>query len=143
MFTLSVSELKEYAFLKGFDINFSDYFVVNNIADDLTDPLLHYVKNWQESNLVIPNEFNTYEYLHEATDVLESGENPLVHYLSVGIHEGRAPQLKEAMDDSSFFNIHTVLSNNSESKKEPEFKITLDQLSLYVQVLHQVLIHTL
>jgi glycosyltransferase involved in cell wall biosynthesis len=133
MLVINENELKEYAFLQGFDINFTDYCAVNDVRGDKVDPLLHYIKNWRKSNLVIPDEFNTYEYLHGAKDVLYSGENPLLHYLSVGIYEGRSPHLTEAMDKESFYNIHSILNCYIDDKKVPYFKLTVEELNVYIK----------
>lgn len=133
MFTLSASELKEYAFLQGFDINFSDYHTENNVQDISINPLIHYIQNWRKSNLVIPNEFNTFEYLHSAKDVLDSGENPLIHYLSVGMHEGRAPHLAGEMEDESFYSIHATLNNFDQAIEATYFELTGDQLNTYIK----------
>lgn len=132
MFFFNEKQLREYTFLKGFNIDFSEYLSANGIESECLDPLYHYVTNWRDRNLVIPNEFNTYEYLYGAEDVLTSNENPLLHYLTIGIHEGRSPQLFEEMDDESFYAIHDRLMKSDIDETAKTISLTRRQLDLYV-----------
>ncbi|MCP4061197.1 MAG: glycosyltransferase [Pseudoalteromonas sp.] len=132
MFVLTEKQLREYSVLRGFDIDFSEYVIANAIEGECPDPLYHYVTNWRDRNLVIPNEFNTYEYLYGAKDVLISNENPLLHYLTVGIHEGRSPQLFEEMGDDSFYAIHDSLMNSDIGETANIISLTRSQLDCYV-----------
>ncbi|WP_462169277.1 rhamnan synthesis F family protein [Pseudoalteromonas lipolytica] len=132
MYNLSIKELKEYAFLSGFNIDFTDYFVVNEIEAVEDNALVHYVKNWRLKNLIIPGEFNTFEYLYNAKDVLFSGENPLLHYLTVGIHEGREPELSYQMSDESYLEILEHLRELGSADNSELISLSEDQLKAYV-----------
>lgn len=87
--TLSEQEHKEYNILKKFDINWNSYYVINKIEDKSSDPILHYLKNWNKINLIIENEFDTFYYLEKYPDIKKANINPLIHYFRHGIKEGR------------------------------------------------------
>lgn len=86
---LSDREQEEYRIIRGFDIDWSSYFEINNISDYSGDPVIHYIKNWRTQNLVIQNVFDTGYYLDIYPDIKACSMNPLFHYLVYGMKNGR------------------------------------------------------
>jgi len=75
--------------LKKFDINWDNYFTINSIDINTTDPIMHYIHNWLKGNLLVNDFFNTFYYLDKYPDVKRANVNPLLHFLRKGKKEGR------------------------------------------------------
>jgi FMN phosphatase YigB (HAD superfamily)/glycosyltransferase involved in cell wall biosynthesis len=54
------------------------------------EPLLHYLANWQTCSFVSPV-FDIRGYLKRNPDIADANIEPFIHFLLVGIREGRAP----------------------------------------------------
>jgi len=85
----SIEEEREYNLIEKFDINWSDYYLINKIDDISMYPISHYINNWRTQNLIIDNFFDTYYYLNRYPDIKNANINPLIHYFMHGIKEGR------------------------------------------------------
>ncbi|QRZ21196.1 glycosyltransferase [Vibrio sp. sp1] len=133
---LKASEIKEYAILKGYDIDFKDYMFINGVLEQKTNPLLHYILNWRNGNLIIPGEFNTFEYLVQYRDVLLSGKNPLLHYLSLGIYEQREPYLKGgSISEEDYQNLLlSVKISDTWNQDEETHDLTESELELVTKI---------
>ena len=87
---LSKEEQEDYTTILSFELNWNNYFKINNISQrDFPDPISHYIKNYKNISLIIENIFDTEIYFELYPDIKESGLNPLIHYFKYGKNEGR------------------------------------------------------
>lgn len=93
--TLTPEQINEINFIENYQINFGGYFKANNLEEEKDSAVTHYVKNWKNNDLVIPNFFDTEFYLMAYPDIKDSGMNPLLHFVKHGQHEGRKGRLDE------------------------------------------------
>ncbi|QOP42662.1 glycosyltransferase [Sulfurimonas sediminis] len=86
---LSEEQKYEYHIIHTENIDFSEYFTLNQHPFVSEDPILDYIINWKKYDPVIANYFDTSFYFIAYPDVQSVGINPLVHYISAGKVEGR------------------------------------------------------
>lgn len=87
-FKLTRAEKKALKDIKKFNIDWKNFYSVNNIQSNL-DPSLYFVLNVKSMNLIVPNVLDVQFYLQKNPDVIIENINPLVHYLKYGIGENR------------------------------------------------------
>jgi len=88
--TLNDVQRYEYDIIESFSLDWSSYFEDNEINDSIIkDPITHYLCNYQNIEPFIDNVFDTRLYYELYPDIMNSGGNPLIHYLRHGKSEGR------------------------------------------------------
>lgn len=86
----SKEEQKDYDLISSFNLDWSKYYEDNQLPKIELDPILHYIRFWQDKDdLIVSNVFSTKYYLSSYQDVQEMKQNPLLHYLCHGKDEGR------------------------------------------------------
>ena len=70
-----------------------EYYKKNYLNDEDCDPINHYLSIGVKKGFNPNAFFDTNFYLNEHLDVKNSGENPFIHYMRIGIYEGRIPKI--------------------------------------------------
>lgn len=91
-YSMSDREMQQYCFIVQLGLNWDEYIKLNEVEPSDANGIVHYIKNWPLTNLIIPSLFNTHEYLFLNQDVLELAINPIEHYLRFGKTESRETQ---------------------------------------------------
>jgi hypothetical protein len=67
----------------------STYYAANNLKAIEIPPLIHYLSNWNTSDLIIPDLFDCRLYRFMYPDIAQYSGSPLTHYVKHGKTEGR------------------------------------------------------
>jgi uncharacterized protein YutD len=80
----------EISTIRSQNINWDGFFEFNLIPDNKQcDPVEYYVDNWHYENLRIKGFFDSAFYLKNYIDISAIGMNPLFHFVTNGMEEGR------------------------------------------------------
>ena len=113
------NEYKEIIINSGLD--FSNYKSHYKTDDSVSD----YLTNWEKRVLYIPNKFDSEYYLNSYEDVLNSGFNPLIHYILFGENEGRIAIERSESAADDFLSFMLNISKNIGDKVEIQTLRTL------------------
>jgi len=86
---LSAQELLEYQLIHSYNMEWESYKAGDSSELISNDPIIDYIKSWQTQETKISAFFDTQFYLDIYPDIREVGVNPLLHFLTQGMEEGR------------------------------------------------------
>ncbi|GAB2718991.1 rhamnan synthesis F family protein [Halomonas garicola] len=98
-------EKVHYEILRNSGVDWAEYR--RNLSEDVEDPVLLFLDQYEKYPLVVPGYFDSSFYLQANPDVKKQGVNPLVHYILFGEGEGReslpvSPEDKEPVHDERY-----------------------------------------
>lgn len=157
-YSVTLEELNEYAKIETLSINWAEYVDIHDLKKDKVSPALHYVKCWKHHNLILPDEFNTFEYLYLNKSLIEKIQNPLIHYFenpdkylfdqieltkqNVQEIEGLLENIKESSDKNEMvyvsthelFEYKTLFKANIDwSQFEVDYNLSTDPILFYIK----------